>query len=185
MSSIEARAQAAIQERTDWLHDAAHSGVGDWIDNEVFPSFPGLHRLGFIRKADWIRDTKSFPSGKPAYPKVYIGVFERQGPRTRAPQRDIARLFSELADAWEMETFMTSSLEKQVLNEAYQRVIGLGPDAVRFVIRRLMERGGNWFWALRAMTGEDPISPSDHGNYEAMRTAWLRWATERGLVDEP
>jgi hypothetical protein len=43
------------------------------------------------------------------------------------------------------------------------------------------DRGGHWFWALKAIAGVDPVAPEDRGRVEAMREAWLRWGREQGL----
>jgi hypothetical protein len=48
----------------------------------------------------------------------------------------------------------------------------------------LQENGGPWFWALRALTGENPV-PSEHrGNIEAMANDWLQWGQEKGLIKQ-
>ena len=55
----------------------------------------------------------------------------------------------------------------------------MGPTALPLILERLDSKGGHWFWALQHISGEDPISPEDAGNYEKMREAWLQWGRER------
>jgi hypothetical protein len=59
---------------------------------------------------------------------------------------------------------------------AYQRIIGMGPEALPHIFRRLESGPDHWFWALRAITGVDPVPPEDRGRMVKMREAWLNWA---------
>ncbi len=65
---------------------------------------------------------------------------------------------------------------------AYQAIIGMGRTALPFIFEELHQRGGHWFWALRAITGENPVPPEHRGNVEAMTQDWLRWARDRGGI---
>ena len=51
-----------------------------------------------------------------------------------------------------------------------------GPAVLPLLLRELQERPDHWFWALRAITGEDPVATEDRGKLDAMTAAWLRWA---------
>src|SRR5438132_6292604 len=96
-------------------------------------------------------------------------------------EMDSARLeglFSELAQCWRRETAAHSVLQKKVLHPAYQRIIGLGPAVVPFILRDLQREPTHWFWALNAITGTDP-APSGSTFQEAAE-AWLKWGQERG-----
>jgi hypothetical protein len=86
--------------------------------------------------------------------------------------------FSLLADQWRNETRFVSSSTELVLNSAYQQIIGMGRSALPLVLRRLNSQGGHWFWALKHISGEDPLAPEDAGNYEKNREAWLTWGRE-------
>jgi hypothetical protein len=95
-----------------------------------------------------------------------------EAPRLISPER---QQFNRLAARWHEETDHLSSLTDIVLNLNYQRIIGMGPAALPFVFDELRTNGGHWFWALRAITGEDPIQPRDRGNIQNMKNAWLEW----------
>ena len=56
----------------------------------------------------------------------------------------------------------------------------MGPDVVPLLIRDLAERPTHWFWALKAITGIDPVAPADRGNVRKMTKAWLNWGKEQG-----
>jgi hypothetical protein len=94
--------------------------------------------------------------------------------------KDTEGLFRELADQWRRETAHLSLAIKKVVHPAYQRIIGLGPDAVPLILRELQRRPGHWFWALKAITGEDPAQPED--TISQASQAWLRWGKERQYI---
>lgn len=97
-----------------------------------------------------------------------------------APMKDTERLFQELADQWRRETARLSLAIKKVVHPAYQRIIGLGPDAVPLILRELQREPGHWSWALKAITGEDPAQPEDTISQAAQ--AWLRWGKEHQYI---
>ena len=55
-----------------------------------------------------------------------------------------------------------------------------GAPAIPLILRRLAARGGQWFAALRSLTGENPVPAGDRGDIEAITRAWLRWGDEHG-----
>jgi hypothetical protein len=66
------------------------------------------------------------------------------------------------------------------MHPAYQMIIGMGPEAVPLLLRELESNVDNWFWALRAITEEDPVPASARGDGEAMAKAWLDWGRDQG-----
>ena len=89
--------------------------------------------------------------------------------------------FSSLAEEWEKETVMHSSLSKIVLNTAYQRIIGMGPVAIPFILRKMKQRAGHWFWALDALTnGESPAQGCT--SVRDATDAWLKWGLDKGYI---
>lgn len=103
-------------------------------------------------------------------------------PRTPTPQDDLEERFRTLATTWHAETDHLSSTTERVLHPSYQQIIGLGPSAVPFLLRDLAETRSHWFWALRAITGEDPVNQDDAGNIRKMTEAWLEWGRRKGYL---
>jgi hypothetical protein len=91
-------------------------------------------------------------------------------------------LFEDLADGWEIETAFESVVTRQAMHPAYQRIIGLGRPAVPLILRRLQREPRQWFWALSAITGEDPAEGTTSPG--AAAEAWLRWGWDRGLLGD-
>lgn len=92
------------------------------------------------------------------------------------------RIFRSLAEKWKDETKLYSSFTDIVLHPAYQRIIGLGGDVVPLILRDLHQNGGHWFWALEALTGQNPCTEEDAGRVKKMTQAWLTWGKENGLI---
>ncbi len=88
--------------------------------------------------------------------------------------------FAALVDWWRRETIMLSSVHKMAMHPAYQRIIGMGKPALPLILRELQNSLDHWFWALNAITGEDPAKPDD--NMAAAREAWLQWGKARGYL---
>jgi hypothetical protein len=97
-------------------------------------------------------------------------------------QSELERIFSELAEQWRRETAIHSSVSKKAMHSAYQRIIGMGPAAVPLILRELQRRPEHWFWALTAITREDPVRPEEAGDVQRMRDAWLAFGRERGYL---
>jgi hypothetical protein len=94
----------------------------------------------------------------------------------------VSATFYASLNIWKQETEFFSSLTDILLHPAYQRIIGLGPEVVPFILRELADHGGHWSWALKALTGADPVAPENEGRTRAMSAAWLQWGQSRGLI---
>jgi len=106
------------------------------------------------------------------------------GPPAIGPHSPVslARQFSALAEEWRRETAPLSSVTEIVLHPAYQRIIGMGQAALPLILGELARQPDHWFWALRAITADNPVAEEDAGNLGRMRDAWLRLGRERGWL---
>ena len=73
-------------------------------------------------------------------------------------------------------------MAKKAVHPAYQGIIGLGDAALPWILEELKKEPRDWFWALTAITGENPIPESSAGKVEEMAEAWLRWGREQGYT---
>ena len=64
----------------------------------------------------------------------------------------------------------------------YQRIIGMGMDAVPLILEELHREPDQWFWALEAITEEDPVPLEAKGKVARMAQAWIEWGKERGFL---
>jgi hypothetical protein len=88
--------------------------------------------------------------------------------------------FRELRRQWKEETLYLSSITQIAMHPAYQRIIGMGRAALPLIFQELRREADHWFWALKAITGEDPVPASDRGKLPRMAEAWLTWAGDHG-----
>lgn len=95
-------------------------------------------------------------------------------------------LFQHLTERWHLERGATSSVTKMATCRSYQRIIGMGRQvAVPLILNDLAARPENpdhWFWALQALTGEDPVPEDARGDMRRMAQAWLQWGRSNGYA---
>ena len=77
---------------------------------------------------------------------------------------------------------MYSLVTKKAMHPAYQQIIGMGKTAIPLILFEMMAKPGHWFWALKSITGEDPVSPEQRGDVNEMTQAWLRWGKEKRYI---
>ena len=90
--------------------------------------------------------------------------------------------FRRLAATWKSETEATSSVTEMAMHPAYQQIIGMGEDAVPFILQELEHEIDHWFWALQAITGDNPVPAESRGKIGEMRHVWLRWGRRKGIL---
>jgi hypothetical protein len=66
------------------------------------------------------------------------------------------------------------------MHPAYQQIIGMGEDVIPLILWELEKTPNHWFWALRAISDEDPVKPEERGNIHKMAQSWLKWGKEHG-----
>lgn len=86
--------------------------------------------------------------------------------------------FRRLVVEWKARKSHSSCIEDMALHIAYQRIIGMGPEAVPLILAELEKEPDHWFWALYAITEADPVPEEDRGNLRKMAAAWIRWGKE-------
>jgi len=100
-------------------------------------------------------------------------------PVTRRSSSTHNRFYLLLKD-WREGRGPTSSVTQLAMHPAYQQIIGMGPDALPFILRELERTPDHWFWALNAITGADPVRVEDRGRLRKMAAAWIRWGKDEG-----
>ncbi len=97
-------------------------------------------------------------------------------------KEDLLTKFNDLKKEWEGETRHLSSITAIAMNSAYQQIIGIGLKAVPLILAEMQEKPGHWFWALKSITGADPVPPEQRGRIKQMTETWLRWGREQGYL---
>jgi len=90
--------------------------------------------------------------------------------------------FRGLVDRWKSERGHSSSVQELAMHPAYQQIIGLGEPVVPLLLQEMQQNPSHWTWALRSITGENPVPPESRGKIEEMAAAWTNWGRERGYL---
>jgi hypothetical protein len=96
---------------------------------------------------------------------------------------EIERKFERLRDRWKSERGPHSNIAKLTMHDAYQSIIGMGEAAVPLLLKELQNGSTDyWYWALQAITEQDPIPFTDAGNAKKMSEAWVEWGKRQGYL---
>lgn len=95
---------------------------------------------------------------------------------------DIRDRFQRLTAEWKEQSRYLSNTAQIAMLQPYQRIIGMGLPAVPLILAELEREPDQWFWALEAITEENPVRPDAAGNVRRMAQAWLDWGKQHGLV---
>ena len=96
-------------------------------------------------------------------------------------QDTVEQKFDALVSRWRRETRLLSSVSAIAMHPAYKQLIGLGEPALSLIFRELRREPDHWFWALEAITGENPVLDAHAGDLDAMTRDWLAWADAHGF----
>lgn len=153
------------------------------MNGTYLQAVPYTSTLGYYPCGDVASNT--LIAGTEMYGKTRDCPIESASWQTRYIDRamlQLKRKFEHLAEEWKRETINLSSVQEIILNPAYQRIIGMGPDVIPFILQQLERCPGFWFWALRCLTGENPVTQEMRGDVAAMTEAWLNWGREYGYL---
>ncbi len=123
-------------------------------------------------------DTIHLPELKPFIGKTVEIVVREEVSQTASGSKDFTTLVTE----WKAARVNVSRVDKMVLLAPYQQIIGMGQQAVPLILKELQRSPDHWFWALHAITGENPIPEEARGNLPQMAAAWLTWGRDHGYV---
>ena len=92
---------------------------------------------------------------------------------------DAADRFRRLADEWKEKSKHLSNTAQMVMLRPYQRIIGMGREALPYIFEELRREPDQWFWALEAITEENPVPAEAAGKVRLMAQAWIEWGKQR------
>src|SRR4051794_25734731 len=95
---------------------------------------------------------------------------------------DVRERFHRLAAEWKEQSRFLSNTAQMAMLRPYQRIIGMGPAVVPLILEELRREPDQWFWALEAITEQDPVPPEALGRVRSMAQAWVEWGTREGLL---
>src|SRR5687768_4277583 len=93
-----------------------------------------------------------------------------------------AERFHRLAAEWKQQAGYLSDSRRMAILRPYQEIIGMGLPVVPLILEELRREPHHWFWALEAITGENPVPADVRGDMRRIREAWLEWGRRQGLI---
>ena len=97
-------------------------------------------------------------------------------------ETSLADRFQQLRDEWKEQSQYLSNTTQMAMLRPYQQVIGMGPAVVPLILEELRNEPDLWFWALEAITNEQPVPSEAVGHVESSASAWLEWGRRKGLI---
>jgi hypothetical protein len=88
--------------------------------------------------------------------------------------------FNYLASLWRNRNSGRSALN--YYDFSYLQIIGMGKDALGYLLQEVQSGGRFWYMALKAITGQSADDESMHGNPEAVQAAWIDWGVKHGYL---
>lgn len=89
--------------------------------------------------------------------------------------------FLTLKNKWKSETCYFSSSISIFNNSAYREIINLGSKSIPWIIRELKKTDDHWFFALKEITGVNPVNPINYGIIPKMKEDWVNWAKQNNM----
>jgi hypothetical protein len=144
----------------------------------------GAHQVPGRRSSNraWPRRSRNspIPASAPSLRLRAVDAFVF--PPETPTDAELQARFDALAARWRDETEFASASSALFMNPAYQEIIGLGPAVLSLILRDLEETHDHWFWALRAITGENLVPDQERGRVDQMAERWLEWGRTKGLL---
>ena len=120
---------------------------------------------------------------RPSRSKTFISWYEISPSRGKSNHaQSILRgtkyldaLFEREVFQWRRETRFLSSVHDITSHPSYRRIMSFGRRAIPLILRDLELNGGEWYFALRKLTGQHPVCNADRGYVKRMNEAWLEW----------
>ncbi len=99
-------------------------------------------------------------------------------------EADLRERFEQLKGEWKSQSQYLSNTAQMAMLWPYQQIIGMGSAVVPLILAELREETDHWFWALEAITAENPVRPEVAGNVRQMAQAWIDWGRRKGLFTD-
>ncbi|MFC4231250.1 hypothetical protein ACFOW1_05070 [Parasediminibacterium paludis] len=164
-----------LKNKNLYSKNCQHEDLNGDYDNSSYLSSKGYNKTGYKIHGDVI--------------KIYFvpnafHVWDAAISLNARPRKisKVEKQFYELAQKWKNETAVYSTVYHKTINNNYLGIIGIGYEAVPFILKDLQKSADHWFIALKAITKENPVPREDMGNMHKMKEAWIQWGINKGLI---
>lgn len=95
---------------------------------------------------------------------------------------DVRSRFQRLSRDWKEQSRYLSNTAQMSMLKPYQRIVGMGWPVVPFILAELQHEPDQWFWALEAITEQNPVPSEAAGRVSQMAQAWIDWEKSQGFT---
>lgn len=120
--------------------------------------------------------------GQPRTTNSEVAFMSLASPPQSQTPAEVRDRFRRLAAEWKEQSRYLSNTAQMAMLKPYQRIIGMGWPAVPLILEELRRDPDQWFWALEAITEDNPVPPDAAGHVRRSAEAWVAWGRDRGLV---
>jgi hypothetical protein len=152
--------------------DAPYCLHADWWKSSSYKPDERISHSGYIQRKQRYRTHKIV--------KQWSMVILSSGVVGKSHIVELEEEFRRLVKQWEHETSFHSSLGEVFTNEAYQRIMAMGRDALPWIFSELQRKPRHWFYALEKIVGHDVAAGAE--NFGKARAVWLKWAHDENYI---
>lgn len=139
---------------------------------------------------EWSPRSKTLPRRKkrvkrPEY-KADMAEYQQTGLRLnicKTTADPLYEKFQRLLAEWREQAAPLPSAAAMAMLPSYQKIIGMGEPALPLILKELKDRPAHLFWALKAISGVDPVPPEDRGRIDKMIEAWINWGRQKRIIE--
>jgi hypothetical protein len=103
---------------------------------------------------------------------------------TSLDETELQERFQQFRDDWKAKSRYSSNSAQIAMLWPYQQIIGMGTPAVPLILAELKREADHWFWALEAITGENPVPIEAAGKVADTAAAWIEWGQRKGHITD-
>lgn len=92
---------------------------------------------------------------------------------------DYVARFRRLVRQWRAATLFSASVRECIEHPKFQEILKMGRKVIHLIIEEIEVQPDPLIAALPLLTGEDPITDRERGNFSAMATVWIEWFRSR------
>lgn len=94
----------------------------------------------------------------------------------------VEKQFADHLRQWKKATAGMSIAARMTAHPAYVAIIEMGRPALPFILREMETSLDHWAPALRAISGENPVRPSDAGDMAKIARRWVAWGKAKRII---
>ena len=168
--------QAFFPDSNAW--DRLKRSLKSVVDEDAFEAFSG---------------TKSLPFPVGQNKRVAVKVIDPRGNEVMKihslgdvtydiPNSGVEDEFNQLVSEWKSGRPRGADVAQMIRHPAYERIVGMGEQAIPLILNELEREVDHWFPALRELTGASPVPEESKGNLVKMTQAWLDWGKDEAYI---